>query len=216
MIIGVPKEIKADEQRVALLPVGARALARAGHRVLVEERAGQGAGFSDADYRAAGAEVVAAAAEIYAQAEMMVKVKEPLEAELSLIRPGQVVFTYFHFAANESLIRGFCRTGAVAVAYETVQAADGSLPLLIPMSEIAGRMAVQQGAKYLEAPQGGRGVLLAGLAGVASADVVILWVWSARTRPRWRGEWGPACTCWTSTWRACGTSRRSCRPTSRR
>ncbi|MEW6754827.1 MAG: alanine dehydrogenase [Candidatus Latescibacterota bacterium] len=174
MIIGVPKEIKADELRVALLPVGVRALVRAGHRVLIEECAGQGAGASDADYRAAGAQLVATPEEIYAAAEMVVKVKEPLAGELALIRPGQVVFTYFHFAAAEELTRGFCRTGAVAVAYETVQAADGSLPLLIPMSEIAGRMAVQQGAKYLEAPQGGRGVLLAGLAGVASADVVIL------------------------------------------
>jgi len=174
MIIGVPKEIKEDEQRVALLPVGTQTLVQAGHQVLIQSGGGEGAGAPDEEYRDVGAETVEAPEEIFERADMIVKVKEPLASELAMIREGQLVFTYFHFAASEELTRGFMETGAIAVAYETVQAADGSLPLLIPMSEIAGRMAVQQGAKYLEAPQGGRGVLLAGLAGVASADVVIL------------------------------------------
>lgn len=174
MIIGIPKEIKEDERRVALLPVGAQILVRAGHQVLVQNGAGIGAGAADEEYAAVGAELVDTPEEIFARSEMIVKVKEPLAAELKMIRPGQVIFTYFHFAASEALTRRFMETGAIAIAYETVQAADGSLPLLIPMSEIAGRMAVQEGAKYLEAPQGGRGVLLGGLPGVAPADVVIL------------------------------------------
>jgi len=174
MIIGVPREIKEDEQRVAMLPVGVQALIQAGHQVLIEAGAGLGAGAEDEEYREAGAERVDTPEEIYAKAEMVVKVKEPLGHELRMIREEHVVFTYFHFAASEALIRGFLDTGAVAVAYETVQEEDGSLPLLIPMSEIAGRMAVQEGAKYLEAPQGGRGVLLGGLPGVAPADVVVL------------------------------------------
>lgn len=174
MIIGVPKEIKSDEQRIAMLPVGVHSLVGAGHTVYVENNAGMGAGASNGDYLEAGAILVDTAAEIFAQAEMVVKVKEPQAAELDLIRQGQVVFTYFHFAASEELTRRFMDTGGIAIAYETVQVEDGSLPLLIPMSEIAGRMAVQEGAKYLESPMGGRGVLLGGLPGVAPADVVIL------------------------------------------
>ena len=174
MIIGVPKEIKSDEDRTGLLPVGVRALVDAGHTVAVEGSTGLGAGVSDEEYTEAGARLVDAVEEIYQTADLIVKVKEPQASELAMIREGQVVFTYFHFAASEDLTRGFIDTGAVSIAYETVQAEDGSLPLLIPMSEIAGRMAVQEGAKYLEAPMGGRGVLLGGLAGVAPADVVIL------------------------------------------
>jgi len=174
MIVGVPKEIKSDEDRTGLLPVGVQSLTQAGHTVEVQCAAGVGAGVSDEEYAAAGASLVDTAEEIYGTADLIVKVKEPQPVELALIREGQVIFTYFHFAASEELTRGFMNTDAVAVAYETVQAEDGSLPLLIPMSEIAGRMAVQEGAKYLEAPMGGRGVLLGGLAGVAPADVVIL------------------------------------------
>ncbi|MDA0335777.1 MAG: alanine dehydrogenase [bacterium] len=174
MIIGVPTEIKADEDRVGMLPVGARTLVAAGHTVLVQTGAGEGAGVEDVDYIEAGASLVHAAAGIFAEAEMIVKVKEPQPEELHLIGEGQIVFTYFHFAASVDLTRGFMDTGAIAIAYETVRDDEGQLPLLIPMSEIAVRMAVQEGAKYLEKPQGGRGVLLGGLPGVAPADVVIL------------------------------------------
>ncbi|MBT4098764.1 MAG: alanine dehydrogenase [Gemmatimonadetes bacterium] len=174
MIVGVPKEIKTDEDRVGLLPVGARTLIEAGHTVLIEAAAGEGAGVPDVDYIEAGASVVATAGEIFAEAELIVKVKEPQTNELGLIREGQIVFTYFHFAASAELTNGFAATNAIAVAYETVTDEEGRLPLLIPMSEIAGRMAVQEGAKYLEKPQGGRGVLLGGLPGVAPADVVII------------------------------------------
>lgn len=174
MIIGVPQEIKADENRVALLPVGARMLVERGHTVLVEKGASDGAGVPDVDYIEAGASLVDGPEAVWAEADLVVKVKEPQPAELGLLRAGQVLFTYFHLAANAELTQGFLDTGAVAIAYETVQDEDGRLPLLIPMSEIAGRMAVQEGAKYLEKPQGGRGVLLGGLPGVAPADVVIL------------------------------------------
>lgn len=174
MVIGVPKEIKEDENRVALLPVGAETLAGDGHRVLVEAGAGAPSGATDDDYRAAGAEVVDAAGTVYGEADLVVKVKEPLEPEYGLLRPGQTLFCYFHFAADEALTRQVLESGIVAVAYETVQATEGGLPLLVPMSEVAGRMAVQEGAKYLERPQGGRGILLSGVPGVAPADVVIL------------------------------------------
>ncbi len=174
MVIGVPREIKADENRVALLPVGAEALVQSGHRVLVETGAGGASGALDEDYVAAGAEVVKKPEKIYGPADMVVKVKEPLEEEYGLLRPGQVLFCYFHFAASRELTLAVQKSGIVAVAYETVQLDNGALPLLIPMSEVAGRMAIQEGAKYLESPQGGRGILLAGVPGVAPADVVIL------------------------------------------
>jgi alanine dehydrogenase len=174
MIVGVPRELKEDEDRVSMLPAGARALIEAGHSVFIEKAASDGAGIPDIDYIEAGAAIVDTAEEIWAEAEMVVKVKEPVPAELGWMREGQVVFTYFHFAASPELTKGFMDTGAVAIAYETVMDGDNRLPLLIPMSEIAGRMAVQEGAKYLEKPQGGRGVLLGGLPGVAPADVVIL------------------------------------------
>ncbi|OJW22631.1 MAG: alanine dehydrogenase [Planctomycetales bacterium 71-10] len=174
MIVGVPKEIKADEYRVSMLPVGVEELTHAGHRVLVEAGAGQGSGLADAQYEAAGATIVADAADIWAQADMIVKVKEPLPAEWPRMRPGQTLFTYFHFAADEALTRAVIDSGATAIAYETLRDARGALPLLTPMSEVAGRMSIQQGAKFLERPQEGRGILLAGVPGVAPAEVAVL------------------------------------------
>ena len=174
MIVGTPKEIKEDEYRVAFVPAGVEQLRKAGHQVLIERSAGVGAWVTDDEYRKAGAEIVETAEEVYRRAEMIVKVKEPLPREYPLIRPGQIVFTYFHFAASEDLTRAMMETGAICVAYETIQTADGTLPLLTPMSEVAGRMAVQEGAKYLERPMEGRGILLAGVPGVAPAQVVIL------------------------------------------
>jgi alanine dehydrogenase len=173
MIIGVPREIKNHEYRVGLLPVHVEQLTARGHRILVEGHAGEGSGATDADYRAAGARL-ASAVEIWDQAALVVKVKEPQPVEVKRIRRGQVVFTYFHFAAEPKLLQGFVRSGGVAVAYETIQLVDGTLPLLTPMSEIAGRMAVHEGAKYLEKPVQGRGLLLAGVPGVEPATVVVL------------------------------------------
>ena len=174
MIVGIPKETKRDEYRVSLLPVGAEELVRAGHRVLVEHGAGCGSGLSDEAYEACGAELVPGAADVFGRADMIVKVKEPQRAELALIRPGQTVFTYFHFAADRGLTEGFLATGATAVAYETLRDDRGRLPLLVPMSEVAGRMSIQEGAKFLERPQMGRGILLGGVPGVAPANVLVL------------------------------------------
>lgn len=174
MIIGVPKEIKNHEYRVALLPVNAQALVEAGHTVLVERNAGVGSGAFDPEYREAGAQVVGSAREIWKRAELVVKVKEPQTAEIRMMRPGQVLFAYFHFAAGKELTLGTIKSRAVAIAYETVQLDNGILPLLTPMSEVAGRMAVHQGAKFLEEPLKGRGLLLAGVPGVAPAKVVVL------------------------------------------
>jgi alanine dehydrogenase len=174
MIVGIPREIKADEYRVAMLPVGAEELTQLGHTVLVEAGAGLGSGIADARYEAAGASVVGAAAEIWARADLIVKVKEPQPAEWPHLRRGQVVFTYFHFAADEALTTALIRSQITAIAYETLRDAKGSLPLLTPMSEVAGRMSIQEGAKYLEKPQEGRGILLAGVPGVAPAEVAIL------------------------------------------
>lgn len=174
MTVGVPKEIKSDENRVALVPAGAEALVRHGHEVLVERGAGLGSGFSDEAYEAAGAELVRGADEVWARADMIVKVKEPVEGEYDRMREGQIIFTYFHFAADETLTRNVLERGPVAIAYETVQLPSGELPLLTPMSEVAGRMAVQEGAKYLEKTHGGHGVLLGGVPGVLPAEVVIL------------------------------------------
>jgi len=174
MLIGVPAEIKTNENRVALVPAGAEALVGAGHQVLVEGGAGKGSGFSDEDYRAVGAEIVESVDEVWARAEMIMKVKEPIAEEYPRMREGQLIFTYFHFAADERLTRAVVDSGAVAVAYETVQLRSGELPLLTPMSEVAGRMAIQAGAKYLEHFYGGRGMLLGGVPGVPPADVVIL------------------------------------------
>ena len=170
MIVGVPREIKNNEYRVGLLPVNCEALRQAGHTVLVESHAGDGSGAFDADYRAVGARVVRS---VY-PADMIVKVKEPQPVEIRQMRPGQIVFTYFHFAADKKLFAATLRSGIVAIAYETIQLRDGTLPLLTPMSEIAGRMAVHEGAKFLEEPMKGRGLLLAGVPGVAPAKVVVL------------------------------------------
>ncbi len=174
MIVGVPKEIKADEYRVAMIPVGVEEMRRAGHRVLIQTGAGQGSGIPDDLYAASGAEIVADPAAIWSQADLIVKVKEPLPDEWSMMRDGQTVFTYFHFAADERLTRAVMSSGITAVAYETIKDARGTLPLLTPMSEVAGRMSIQEGAKYLERPQQGRGILLAGVPGVAPATVVVL------------------------------------------
>lgn len=173
MLIGVPKEIKKAEGRVSLLPVGAETLIRHGHKVMVEKNAGVGSGFSDAEYRAAGAQIVSTAKEVFRRADMIIKVKEPLAEEIKMIRKDQVVFTYFHFASGKPLTMGIIKSGSIAIAYETM-VRDGRLPLLTPMSEVAGRMAIQEGAKYLERPMGGRGILLGGVPGVEPAHVVIL------------------------------------------
>ncbi len=174
MIIGVPKEIKTNENRVALTPAGAYELSKRRHKVYVQASAGEGSGFSDAEYQAAGAEILPTIEEIYGIAEMIIKVKEPIEQEYSLIRKGQLLFTYFHFASYEPLTHAMIRSGAVCLAYETVELPDRSLPLLVPMSEVAGRMAVQEGAKYLEKHAMGRGVLLGGVPGVEPGKVLIL------------------------------------------
>jgi alanine dehydrogenase len=174
MIIGVPKEIKTNENRVALVPAGAEALVADGHTVLVEKGAGEGSGFADGAYESAGATIVPAADDVWARAEMILKVKEPIKPEWPRIKKGQVLFTYFHFAADEALTNAIVKSGAVAIAYETVQLASGELPLLTPMSEVAGRMAIQEGAKYLEKLMGGRGILLGGVPGVAPAEVVVI------------------------------------------
>jgi alanine dehydrogenase len=174
MVVGVLKEIKAAEYRVSMTPTGVEVLRDNGHEVLVETGAGIGSGFSNAAYVQAGARIVKTPDEIYEYAGMVLHVKEPQPSEYPLIRPGQILFTYFHFAASESLTRALIETRAVAIAYETITGLDGSLPLLTPMSEIAGRMAAQQAAKYLECGQGGRGILLGGVPGVQPATVLIL------------------------------------------
>ena len=174
MLIGVPKEIKSDEYRVALTPAGAEMLVQAGHELLIERGAGVGSGFSDDFYEAAGAAVLETADEVWERAEMILKVKEPIKQEWPKMRSGQVIFTYFHFAASEELTGAVIDSGAIAIAYETVELDTGELPLLTPMSEVAGRMAVQEGAKYLEKPQGGLGVLLGGVPGVKPGRVLIL------------------------------------------
>ena len=173
MIIGVPKELKIHENRIALTPGGANELTKRGHIVLVETQGGEGSGFSDADYIEAGARIHSAS-DIWNNAEMIIKVKEPLDSEYKLARAGQIIFTYFHFASSETLTRAMMMSGAICIAYETVEKADGSLPLLIPMSEVAGRMAIQQGARYLEKPVKGRGILLGGVPGVPPGNVLIL------------------------------------------
>lgn len=174
MIVGCPKEIKNNENRVGLTPAGVIELTKRGHRVLVQATAGEGSGYSDAAYKEAGATMVATIEEVYAQAEMIVKVKEPIEVEYSLIRENQLLFTYFHFASYEPLTHAMIERKAVCLAYETVELTDRSLPLLVPMSEVAGRMAIQEGAKYLEKPSGGKGILLGGVPGTRRAKVLVL------------------------------------------
>lgn len=174
MIIGVPKETKKDEYRVGLLPVGAELLARDGHTVLIEKDAGVGSGFDDRRYSSVGAQIVPSAEEVYRRAELIVKVKEPQPVEIARLRAGQIAFCYFHFAASRDLTTGCLKAGITAVAYETLADAEGRLPLLTPMSEIAGRMSIQEGAKCLERPMGGQGLLLGGVPGVAPANVLVL------------------------------------------
>ena len=174
MIIGVPKEIKNNENRVGMTPAGVAEMVKRGHRVYVQQTAGIGSGFSDEEYVKAGAEMLPTIDAVYAAAEMIVKVKEPIAPEYPLVRPGQVLFTYFHFAADRELTDAMLASGATCIAYETVEKADHSLPLLIPMSEVAGRMSVQEGARFLEKPQGGKGKLMGGVPGVRPARVLIL------------------------------------------
>ena len=174
MVIGVPKEIKNNENRVGMTPAGVAELVKRGHTVYVQQTAGNNSGFADEDYVNVGAKLLPTLEEVYAAAEMIVKVKEPITPEYKLIRRGQVVFTYFHFAADRALTEAMIESGAICIAYETVELPDRSLPLLIPMSEVAGRMSVQEGARFLEKPQGGKGKLLGGVPGVRPARVLIL------------------------------------------
>ncbi len=174
MIVGVPKEVKRDEYRVAMLPVGVTELRARGHEVLVETHAGIGSGLSDEEYAREGATIVKTSAEIFARADLVVKVKEPQVPEFGMIRPGQIIFTYFHFAADRELTEAMIKSGSTCVAYETLTDSRGGLPLLTPMSEVAGRMSVQEGARFLERPQMGRGILLGGVPGVAPAHITIL------------------------------------------
>lgn len=174
MIIGVPKEIKNNENRVGMTPAGVAELVKRGHTVYVQQTAGSNSGFADEDYVNVGAQMLPTIEEVYAAAEMIVKVKEPIAPEYKLIRRGQVVFTYFHFAADRALTEAMIESGGICIAYETVELPDRSLPLLVPMSEVAGRMSVQEGARFLEKPQGGKGKLLGGVPGVRPARVLIL------------------------------------------
>lgn len=174
MIIGIPSEIKNNENRVGATPAGVKELVTHGHKVYVQHNAGTGSGFSDEEYIAAGAEMLPTIEEVYAIAEMIIKVKEPIEPEYKLIKKGQVVFTYFHFASDLPLTEAMLASGATCIAYETVRLADHSLPLLVPMSEVAGRMSMQQAARFLEKPQGGKGMLIGGVPGVKPAKVLIL------------------------------------------
>lgn len=174
MIIGIPKEIKNNESRVSLTPSGANEFIKRGHTVYVQSTAGEGSGFSDESYRAAGARILPTIEEVYATAEMIIKVKEPIAPEYKLIRRGQVVFTYFHFASSEALTKAMVEAGGICIAYETVEGPDRSLPLLIPMSEVAGRMSTQEGRYFLEKPHGGKGILLGGVPGVKPARVFVI------------------------------------------
>lgn len=174
MLIGVPAEIKNNENRVAITPAGVLELVRFGHQVLFQSNAGFGSGFEDKEYISVGAEIASDIEEVYAKAEMILKVKEPIAQEYDLVREGQLIFTYFHFASSESLTKAMLKSKAVCLAYETVESKDGSLPLLIPMSEVAGRMSIQEGAKYLEKPLKGKGILLGGVPGTPRGKVLVL------------------------------------------
>ena len=185
MLVGVPAEIKDNENRIAMVPGGVAQLVERGHTVLVQKDGGNGSGFPDDAFREKGAEMVAEAAEIFQRADMIVKVKEPQPVEVAMIRERQIVFTYFHFAASEELTRGMLETGATCVAYETIEDKNGHLPLLTPMSEVAGRMASQVGAYYLQKPEGGRGVMLGGVPGVPYSDVVIIGGGVVGTQAAW-------------------------------
>ena len=217
MIIGVPKEIKDNENRVAAIPATVQALASRGHTVLVQKGAGVGSGISDQSYESAGATVVATARQVFKSADMVVKVKEPLPPEYPLLRAGQVLFTYLHLAADKALTEALLARKVVGVAYETIETADGRLPLLKPMSEVAGRMAIQIAATTSPNPIGGRGVLLGGVPGVPPANVVILGGgivgYNAARMAAGLGAW---VTSWTRTRTACATWTTSCPRTSPR
>ena len=174
MIVGIPKEIKNNENRVSMTPSGVYELIRRGHKVYVQHTAGANSGFPDEEYSKAGAQILPTMEEVYAQSEMIVKVKEPVACEYPLVRKNQLLFTYFHFASEKALTEAMIQSGSVCLAYETVEDKQHTLPLLIPMSEVAGRMSVQEGARFLEKPQGGRGVLLGGVPGVKPARVLVL------------------------------------------
>lgn len=174
MIIGIPKEIKNNENRVGATPAGVKELVKHGHEVYVQQTAGEGSGFSDEEYKLAGATLLPTIEDVYGVAEMIIKVKEPIEPEYKLVKKGQVVFTYFHFASERPLLDAMLESGATCIAYETVRGRQGDLPLLIPMSEVAGRMSIQEGARFLEKPQGGKGMLLGGVPGVKPAKVLVL------------------------------------------
>ncbi|MFO0837195.1 MAG: alanine dehydrogenase [Phycisphaerae bacterium] len=174
MVIGVPKEIKSDEYRVAVTPAGVEQLRRAGHSIVVEREAGVGSGITDEDYQAYGAQIVNTAADVFDRADLICKVKEPLPAEIRMLTKRHVLFTYFHFAASRELTEGVLNSGSVAIAYETIEDKQGRLPLLAPMSEVAGKMSIQEGAKYLERPMMGRGILLGGIPGVEPANVLVI------------------------------------------
>lgn len=174
MIVGIPKETKTHEYRIAVAPGGADELVRRGHTVLIEDSAGVGSGLPNEEYKSVGATIVASAEEVFSKADMIVKVKEPLAPERALMRPGQVMFTYLHLAADRELTDGVLKTGSIAIAYETIVDRAGKLPLLTPMSEVAGKMSIQEGAKYLERPELGRGILLGGVPGVEPAEVLVI------------------------------------------
>jgi len=206
MIVGVLKEIKTKESRVAMTPAGAEQLVARGHTVYVETRAGEGSGFTDSQYQEVGAAIQASPTEIYATCAMVMKVKEPLPVEYPLIRRGQVVFTYFHFAASEELTRAIIQSGCTAVAYETVKKPNGSLPLLTPMSEVAGKMAVHEGANISKKLTAARANCWAACRGWTLARCSS-WAaeWSASMPPRSPAGWGPRYICWTPTWSGCAT-----------
>ena len=210
MKIGCPKEIKNHEYRVGLIPAAVRAYVDSGHEVFVQKDAGVGSGISDEEYRTAGASILQDAAEVWARGEMIVKVKEPLPQEYPLMREGQLLYTYFHFAASEDLTRACLDRGIVALAYETVQEADGTLPLLKPMSEVAGRMAGLMGSYYLGRAHGGRGVLASGVPGVAPCNVLILggasWGATPPASPRVSAPGSPSWICAPASWSFWGTS----------
>ena len=174
MKIGVPKEIKNNEFRVAITPNGVKEIVSHGHKVFIEKNAGLNSSFTDEDYLSAGADILENNISIYNESKLILKVKEPIEEEYSLIKENQIVFTYFHFASHKPLLDSMIKSNSVCIAYETVEDNNGSLPLLVPMSEVAGRMATQEGAKYLEKPMGGRGILLGGVSGVEPANVLII------------------------------------------
>ncbi len=185
MIVGIPKECKSDEYRIAMLPATVEQLCSQGHQVLVEKTAGIGSGYDDEQYTIAGAHLVDEPDEVFARSELIIKVKEPIKSEWHMMRQGQIIFTYFHFASSLELTEACLRSGITAVAYETLTDKQGRLPLLTPMSEVAGRMSIQQGAKYLEKPQKGRGILLGGVPGVEPADVLILGGGVVGTQAAW-------------------------------